>query len=361
MPAIHNEDEFFALPQVHTLQKGDILIKKIFGPGHGMVAGAIVKFQQWRANRNPMMQQGHESSEHVALALDAFHVAEAVGPGVVVNSMGGEDRPETMYIVYRCGNQAIREGAADLAEGFGRGLHRTHQPQGKEKGGSYTVAGAGASLFRDPHLSQRANDLLNQMIAYYLGLSNNRPAAFCSMFVCACYEAVIRGSYLPNMPEYQYALQVDPYAMSPREYEGRLVSKPNHYHLAGWYIENFSENTQQNKLFLDISNAVLEYERSTKGTFRRPSGESLNALNKLRHQIDACKHEENPGHRQYRMEELYLMVIYYLRMLDQMPEGSFSHQERQDMLQRYGAPLTPGSTFDKLLRQHVELTRLHWA
>jgi hypothetical protein len=46
--------------------------------------------------------------------------------------------------------------------------------------------------------------------------------------------------------------------MSPREYEGQQASKPNHYHLAGWYIENYSDNTQQNKLFLDISNAVLE-------------------------------------------------------------------------------------------------------
>jgi hypothetical protein len=182
------------------------------------------------------------------------------------------------------------------------------------------------------------------------------------MFVCACYEAVIRSSYPTNAPEYQYALQVDPYAMSPREYEGRLVAKPNHYHLAGWYIENFSDNnTKQNKLFLEISHAVLEYERSIKGVFRRPSAESLNALNKLRDQIRLCQQESNAGHLNYRIEELYIMALYYMRMLDEMPEGAFSHHDRQELRDRLGPPLTPGSTFDKLLRAQTELTRIHWA
>lgn len=364
MPAIHNLVDFLSLPKVKSLKKGDILIKKIFDSGHGIVANAIVGLQGLSQNKNLAMQQGSKSSEHVAIALDPFLIAEAVGPGIVVNSLSGEDRPDTEYIVYRCNNNLIGEAAANLAEGMGRNLARIHQASGsRQTGGQYHLLGAAASLFRDPRLSGRANDLLNAMINYYLGLTNHRPRAFCSMFVCACYEAVIRGSFLETAPEYrQYALEVDPYGISPMEYEGHLARRPAGYQLAGWYIESSGKNSRviQNKIFQDICDAVLQYELSTKGLFRKLSAESLNALNQLNRQISLCRQEADRARLNYRIDQLYVMTMYYMQLLDTMPQGAFDPAARAELRQICGAPLKPDSTFMKYLKKHLNLTTIHW-
>ncbi len=55
--------------------------------------------------RHNTFVEGHSSAEHAAVIVYENWVAEAAGPGLIINPLATEDRATTYSIDYRCRNR----------------------------------------------------------------------------------------------------------------------------------------------------------------------------------------------------------------------------------------------------------------
>jgi len=380
-------DAEWRLQPVASPQRGDILIKRVFHPTN-LVERAIVGMQE---RLQVHFDAGHSSSEHAAVCIAPLFVAEAVESGIVANSLVTADRARTKYLVYRHSRPAIGELAAQIAESVARGRNQlVYNRATRTTGGGYKLAGAAASLFSDTGIkpvTERVETWPNYVLNLVRYFTDNtyfsRDWAYCSMFVCGCFEAA---ALLEN--DVHSALRVNPAMVSPKEYEHRLE---NHslYRRVGRYIyqEDIGNHARREELFQKIRQAVEDYHATHRGGgllgaqalkakfgLRSVSPESQRALTDLDRYIRVCQDVRKvPGRFDIEVELLYLYVLYFIgAKRDQIAPIGFSDSvglwldewEKTDFKRvlasaaNLGSPLRKGSTFhDILTKFNTDLLR----
>jgi hypothetical protein len=334
--------------------------------------------------------EGHSSAEHAAVCIGPLFVAEAVEAGVVANSLVTADRGHTKYLVYRHVQPDIGELAAKIAESVARGRNQlVYNRATRTTGGGYSLAGAANSLrsgLGNLPVTARPetwpNYVLNLARYFTDGEYFSRDWAFCSMFVCGCFEAA---ALLEQHVE--WALRVDPSKVSPKEYEHRLQSHP-FYRRVGRYIyqEDIEDDGRRLRLFEKIKQAVEDYHATHRGggTFgvqalksrfglRSVSPESQRALLDLNRWIRVCEGMRRAWRFDAEVEALYLYVLYFIgaSKAEIAPIGFSDAMEAalddwdtpqfKRVLQSaagLGQPLSRGSTFHGILTKfNTELLR----
>lgn len=348
--AINTYQEFLALPHLYhnQLQTGDILLKKIFpetvkhavekiitGGQKIMQSPEQVKVSQGLFHRKEKWvfeNKGSPTSEHAAIIISPNRMAEAVGEGVI--QAFTLNRSHERYIAYRCNDLVLRDAAVFVATGLSTA-------RAGSKGGKYNLGGAAASLFRNPNFQQNTwinrristptEKYLNDIIDYVYGVSNIRPNMFCSEFAVTCYEAGSLAAFGRT------AFGSNPRAVSPLELENLLNYRLNLFQLVG-HVE-----APADPLFEILLGAVEEYDKSLKKLFRRPSPESLQALEVFRNLLDL-------GPSDY----LFFAVEHYLGVVSKVP------YDPDCRMSGLTAPLKKDSTFFKIMQKALMPTNLFY-
>jgi hypothetical protein len=328
------------------LVAGDLLLKKIFkettktgvekvitGAQRTLKSPEKVKVSQgWFCRKEKILfeNKGSSTSEHAAVVINNGMMAEAVGEGVIQAT--SKSRAHERYIVYRCSNLPLRDAAVRIAEGLS--LNRVGS-----SGGKYSLGGAAISSFRNSNFQQSTwfnrrvtsptEKFLNDVIDYVFGVTQRRPNMFCSEFAATCYEAGSLAAFGKT------ALGTSPRAMSPMELENALNYRPDLFTLIG-RVEMPADILHE-----ALTEAVTKYGKSLGGMFRKPSPESLQALEVFRFLLEM-------GPTDY----LFSAVEHYTSFVSKVPYDSSC---AMDLIT---PPLKTDSTFYKLLREHLQHTAL---
>lgn len=116
---------------------------------------------------------------HAGVMFDSNFIIESQGSGVSANDLRVQNK-KYGYIVYRCKNAILADGAGN----FAKILFDSHQNNKKQK---YDLFGAASSLFKKKDKLPKAEDLESRVDTIF---NNQKHKFFCSQFVAFVYQFV---------------------------------------------------------------------------------------------------------------------------------------------------------------------------
>jgi hypothetical protein len=158
------------------LRAGDILLK--FNAGSAV--NRLIRLGQ------RLVGQQNPDVVHAGIMFDSTYIIESSGPGLVANDLRVQDKPFG-YLVYRCRNAGIAQGAGTCAK-------MMFDIQGRTRGLKYGAVGAAKSLFGGPgqvKSRETMDDLLDRI------LEGKTHRFFCSQFVVYVYQFVAEQNGIP--------------------------------------------------------------------------------------------------------------------------------------------------------------------
>ena len=255
---ISTQHQYDHLKEV-TLQPGDVIIAKMF-PGHASKPTEVLipmmqdSFIHKKSldEKAGMQLQGSATSEHAALAISKDEIAEASGEGVV-RSMALTSKRKNGWVVFRCSDKVLANGASKIAAALCKHNVNTRDKDFLYKnnitGGKYDKIGSISSLLKKRNFNSGTNQYIQDILDFVYGISKRAPNMFCSELSASVYECASVAQYGKT------CFGSDPRAVTPKYLE-HLVNTSSLFNLVG--------KVPPSPLFSHTHMAAMKYQSALK-------------------------------------------------------------------------------------------------